>query len=169
MKMNERNAIKHKKGKWSQTNIPHKGWTCVDIEDLEEPSLTCEMCESQTIRYVHYMSHPDYRDELKVGCVCAGHMEEDLLTAKKRDDFLKSRSSKRKRWLYRNWKISLKGNEYLKVDGYIVTVFNKNDKWVGYIKEIDGGYEIFSRNKYNSLEEIKLACFDMLTKVLAES
>jgi hypothetical protein len=38
----------------------------------------CEMCESQTIRYVQHMEHPDYPDVLKVGCICAGHMEENL-------------------------------------------------------------------------------------------
>ena len=168
IKMNESEAIKFKRGKWSQTGVPHKGWTCVDIEDLEEPSMICEMCESQEIRYVHYMHHPSYKDELKVGCICAGHMEQDLGRAKKRDDFLKSRSSKRKRWLSRNWKISAKGNEYLKVDGYLITVFNKNGKWVGCIKEIDGNYEKFSRKNYESSDKLKLASFDLLTKILAE-
>jgi len=40
-------------GKWSQAGVPHRGWTCVDIDDLGEPSATCEMCETQEIRYVH--------------------------------------------------------------------------------------------------------------------
>lgn len=167
--MNESEAIKQKRGKWSEPGVPHKGWSCVDIEDLEKPSLTCEMCESQTIRYVHYMSHPEYSEELKVGSICAGHMEQDLQSAKKRDDFLKSRASKRKRWLSRNWKTSKKGNDYLKVDGYLVTVYFKNGNWVGYIKEIDGDYEITSRKKYDSSDKIKLACFDMVTKKLSEA
>lgn len=53
--MNEENHIHNKHGKWSQKNIPHKDWTCIDIEDTGELSTTCEMCESQSIRYVHYM------------------------------------------------------------------------------------------------------------------
>lgn len=32
-------------GEWAQCGVPHKGWTCVDIEDLGEPSAVCEMCE----------------------------------------------------------------------------------------------------------------------------
>jgi hypothetical protein len=47
-------------GKWAQPGVPHKGWRCVDIEDLGEPSATCEMCEAQEIRYVHHMEHPSY-------------------------------------------------------------------------------------------------------------
>lgn len=59
-------------GKWSQPGVPHKGWTCLDIEDLGEPSATCEMCEAQEIRYVHHMEHPNYSGSLGCGCVCAG-------------------------------------------------------------------------------------------------
>jgi len=59
------------RGKWSEATVPHKGWSCVGVDDLEEPSQVCEMCESVDIRYVHYMEHPDYPATLAVGCVCA--------------------------------------------------------------------------------------------------
>jgi hypothetical protein len=36
------------RGKWSDPEIPRKGWECIDFEDLDEPSDTCEMCEFQT-------------------------------------------------------------------------------------------------------------------------
>lgn len=39
--------------------MPHRGWTCIDIE-VEEPAAICEMCEVMSIRYAHYMTHPDY-------------------------------------------------------------------------------------------------------------
>ena len=67
------------RGKWSQTGVPHRGWACVGIEDLEEPAQFCEMCESVEIRYVHLMEHPDYPETLGVGCICAEHMEEDYV------------------------------------------------------------------------------------------
>ena len=44
-------------GKWNQSRVPHKGWSCVGFEDLGEPSTICEMCEHQEIRYVHTMRH----------------------------------------------------------------------------------------------------------------
>lgn len=166
--MNETDAIKAQKGKWAEKGVPHKGWNCCDIEDLGEPKQICEMCESQTIRYVHHMVHPQFAVELKVGCVCAGNMEENILNAKGRDAMLKSRSAKRKRWLSRKWKISAKGNDYIEVDGYRITIFFQNNTWAGCIDEINGNYKDFSRRKYESKDKMKLACFDLLTKRLAE-
>ena len=48
-----------RRGKWSEAGVPKKGWTCVGVEDLEEPSQLCEMCDSAEIRYAHIMEHPD--------------------------------------------------------------------------------------------------------------
>ena len=42
-------------GKWSQIGVPHRGWTCVSVDDLGAPDAVCEMCETQAIRYVHHM------------------------------------------------------------------------------------------------------------------
>lgn len=75
----EESLVAAGRGKWSQPGLPHRGWHCVDIEDLGEPQVECEMCESQTIRFVHHMEHPDYSQVLEVGCICAGHMEGMLL------------------------------------------------------------------------------------------
>lgn len=80
----EEEVVAAKRGKWSVAGVPHKGWICVDIEDLGEPSSECEMCESQTIRYVHHMQHPDYPGVLQVSCVCAGHMEGNLAASRAR-------------------------------------------------------------------------------------
>ena len=66
------------RGKWSQAGVPHRGWQCIDIEDLGEPYAECQMCESQIVRYVHYMEHHSYSEILEVGCICAGHMEGDV-------------------------------------------------------------------------------------------
>jgi hypothetical protein len=44
-------------GKWSRAGVPHKGWECVDVEDLENDRAICEMCEVTEIRYVHTMVH----------------------------------------------------------------------------------------------------------------
>ena len=55
------------RGKWSEKGVPKKGWICVGIDDLGEPSTICEMCESVEIRYVHSMQHPNYAETLDVG------------------------------------------------------------------------------------------------------
>ena len=83
-------------GKWKMPGVPHKGWSCTGYEDLGEPSATCEMCEVSEIRYVHYMSHPNYHATLACGCICAGHLEEDYEGAVAREKVLKSQAGRRK-------------------------------------------------------------------------
>src|SRR5262249_6875738 len=52
--------------------------------------ITCEMCESQEVRYVHIMTHPNYKGQLEVGCVCAGNMGEGYAVASRRErEFIK--------------------------------------------------------------------------------
>src|SRR5262245_58588209 len=89
-------------GKWRLPGVPHKGWQCLDVEDLDEPSFICEMCEVQIIRYVHHMWHDDYGG-LKVGCICAGHMEQDIVGARRREASFKLTLARRRRWLSRRW------------------------------------------------------------------
>ena len=113
MAISEEDLVASKKGKWSVAGVPHRGWVCVDIEDLGEPSIECDM------------SHDDYPDVLQVGCVCAGHMEGDLAASKAREVSMKSRSAKRKRWLSRAWKVSAKGNPYISADGYRIIVYQR--------------------------------------------
>lgn len=101
----------------------------MDIDDLGEPSQTCEMCEAQEIRYVHYMQHPEYPDVLGVGCVCAENMEEDPLRPREREKRLRSLAGRRKSWARRNWRVSAKGNAYINTEGYNLTVFPSPSGW----------------------------------------
>jgi len=48
------------------------------------------MCEVQKIRYIHNMAHSQYPQQLVVGCICAGYMEENLDAARRREANLKS-------------------------------------------------------------------------------
>jgi hypothetical protein len=73
-------------GRWSEEGVPKKGWVCVAWEDLGEPDEVCGMCLTQEIRYVHTMHHPKFGEELRVGVVCAGNMEQDLVGAKTREE-----------------------------------------------------------------------------------
>lgn len=158
------------RGKWSVSEIPHKGWSCIEIEDLGEITDECEMCESQEIRYVHFMQHADYGEILRVGCVCAGHMEENMVAAEARDYFMKLRRSKRMRWVQRKWKKSQKGNEYIKSDGFIITIFYKSGNWAAHVKQENSDeVGIFSRRKYINDGQAKLAAYDYITKLLSQN
>ncbi len=117
-------------GKWSDPGVPHKGWTCVDVEDLGEPSETCEMCESAVIRYVHRMEHPDYAEELNVGCVCAEHMSGDYVGPKQRERELRGVAKRRVGWLQRrSWKRSASGFPYINAGIWRVAVFRYGGGW----------------------------------------
>ncbi len=163
----EEKLVASGRGKWSVAGVPHKGWQCVDIEDLGEPQVQCEMCESQTIRYVHYMEHPKYEEVLEVGCVCAGNMEGDLVAAKHRETTMKSTSSKRKRWLTRKWKVSAKGNPWLRADGYRITVYERAGGWAATVSDDEKDKVFHSRRNYKTEELAKLWVFDYITKLLA--
>lgn len=151
-------------GKWSQVGVPHRGWTCVDIEDLGSPDAICEMCERQEIRYVHFMEHPDYPEILKCGCVCAGHMEEDLEAARRRDDTMHSAARRRRAWPSRkSWKTSPKGNLHISSDGYHITVFRKGASWSAVISQPASGFKRFARRTYPTQVAAQLATFDALS------
>jgi hypothetical protein len=159
-------AVRSHRGKWSRKGFPHRGWRCVDIEDHGELGPTCEMCESQKIRYIHSMEHRDVAGILACGCVCAGNMEGDLAAARERDALMISRAAKRKRWLDRKWKESKKGNDYIKADGYIVTVFYRDGHWNGCVSAEVGDFQKFSRRSYQTSDKAKLAAFDLITGLL---
>jgi hypothetical protein len=165
--LTEEQLVVHRRGKWSDAGVPHKGWHCVDIEDLGEPQATCEMCESQTIRYVHHMEHPSFQGALAVGCVCAGHMEGDQSAARGREASMRGRTSKRARWLTRNWRMSAKGNPTIKADGFRVTVYVRGQGFAATVAAQDGNGLYHARRNYPTVDEAKLAAFDHITRLLA--
>ncbi len=112
-----------KRGKWSEPGVPHRGWHCVDVEDLGEPSQLCQMCEGVDVRYVHHMQHADYPDVLAVGCVCAEHMEEDYAGPRRREERVKKAARRRASWARRAWNLSRKGNFYINAEGFNITIF----------------------------------------------
>ena len=165
----EERLVVARRGKWSRSGVPHRGWHCVDIEDLGSPQVECGMCESQNIRYVHHMEHPAYPEVLEVGCVCAGHMEEDVAAARTREASMKSREGKRKRWLTRKWKISKNGNPWLSADGYRVVVSEKQSGWAATVTFESTNLPHHSRRTFKTIEEAKLAAFDHVTRLLAKN
>jgi hypothetical protein len=162
----EEQAVAQGRGKWSQPGVPHRGWSCVEIEDLDDERRTCEMCESREIRYAHHMRHTQFADVLVVGCVCAGHMEGDLAAARERDQQMANRSVRRRRWLTRQWKRSAKGNEWLRADGFRVTIYRKGGAWAATVaSEEDEKFVRHSQRRYGAVDAAKLAAFDVITRL----
>lgn len=154
-------TITRRQGKWSQPNVPHKGWSCIDVEDLGATEAVCEMCEAQEIRYIHYMTHPDHHEILGVGCVCAEHMEEDYAAPRRRERLLRNSAERKRRWLSRNWRTSTKGNAYLNTDGFNITIFEmRGGTWGGVLTDRESGQSIGSKRRYATEDQAKLAAFD---------
>lgn len=152
-------------GLWARSGIPHRGWTCTDIEDLEDDREICEMCESTEIRYAHIMSHPDYPEPLRVGCICAGHMEGDYTVARLREAELRNLVFRRNNWLSRKWRKSFYGNEYLNVGEFNIVVYAKGRAWGVMIKHRRTGQGVKSDDPYPTCEAAKLAGFDQMIKM----
>jgi hypothetical protein len=156
-------------GKWTEYGVPQRGWSCVSVYDVEEPTHVCEMCEVQLVRFVHVMRHPDYPEGLDVGCVCAGHMEGDYRGARLREQQFKQRVTRRARWLSRKWRTSRKGNEYLNADGFNVVVFRYGRHWTARVARRDAKFERPVRRLCESADAAKLAAFDFMAEVNCES
>jgi hypothetical protein len=114
---------------WDNPGIPHKGWVCIDMEDLgeceefEEPIYEkCQMCGKEDIRFVHIMKHSEV-GILRVGCNCAAKMEEDPSNPRKRDTECKNKASRRKSFLNKQWRARGNGNFTLRYKGDMITIF----------------------------------------------
>lgn len=106
-------STKSGSGKWKDSVTPKTGWMCQEIEDIGAATQQCQMCERETIRYVHKMRHTQ-GSPLGVGCICAGHMEGDLVGAKDREKYLRNRTTRRSKWLaHSGWKESKQGNPHI--------------------------------------------------------
>jgi hypothetical protein len=148
-------------GKWSSLEVPRQGWICISTEDLGEPQLICEMCEKEEIRYVHHMEHPKNPEVLKVGCICAGYMEESTIAAKQREVYLKNRAANRKRWTSRIWKCGLRGN-YIVSGKYRITIYHKHSGWWVEIQTLTAAKVHYPTQHFETMDEAKLYAFDYI-------
>lgn len=160
-------------GKWRDAVTPKRGWRCFGIEDLGAGNYQeCNMCEREQVRYLHHMRHGNTEErqiELAVGCICAGYMDgffdtkqdvdESIRSAKARQRDIENRDGRRQNFpnLSRPaWKISAKGNPYIKYKGFNIVITTGRGRFSALI---DGtGIE----NWFDTEEGAKFAAFDYL-------
>lgn len=142
--------------------MPHRGWVNVGTEDLGENTQICEMCESVEIRFAHYEEHPDYPETLIVGCICAEHMECDYAAPRDREKRLKGAVRRRKSWEKRRWKRSAKGNSYMALEGFRITIMAKTHGWIIAIANQQTNTARFGSKVYGTEDAAKAAAFDAL-------
>lgn len=170
----ERDAISQGRGKWGQPGVPHKGWVCVGEydtfeEDGEDEFHTCGMCESAQVRFVHIMENERYPDQLLCGCVCAGHMAEDLVSAEVRDATMRSKAGRRDRFPNRaGWRKSAKGTPYIKVQGFHLMVVSRGAQGFGVGATPPGAQQpVWGGKRYATVEAAQKGCFDAWQHLLS--
>ena len=147
------------RGKWSLQGVPHKGWRFSGLEDLGDLVGTCEMCETQSIRYVHNMDHPNYPGVLGVGSVCAGHMEGDFEAAEQREKKAVSLAGRRATWMKGQWRQSRNGNPYINRNGFNVVLYARSGRWAYKITQRESGHS-WQGSRFATRDEAKLAAFE---------
>ncbi|WP_188400438.1 hypothetical protein [Sporomusa sp. GT1] len=155
---------------WDKSGIPHKGWTCIfmedlgaDLEDLDADERkdyyeNCEMCNHEGIRYVHIMEHPEFDGQLRVGCSCAEKMEEDYANPRLREKALRNKYSRLATFMKKKWTLRPNGNYTLKFKGYYITIMSSKFKKDEY-GIIFNGKQTW---KINSLSKAKRVAFDII-------
>lgn len=154
-------------GRWDKNGLPHKGWSCVGMEDLGSPDGVCDMCGKEEIRYVHFMEHPDVDGTVSTGCICAEKLEDEYgherSRARRREARLKSAAGRRSRWPdLQGWRRSQKGNVHIRKGGRHVVIFASGSRFK-FLIEGTKGSRYFSPRSYGDVEEAKLSAFDELT------
>jgi hypothetical protein len=150
--------------RWNHTDIPQKGWTLVDVEDIREDGQTeddtpyeeCMMCGNNKIRYVHIVSHPEIDQDFRVGCNCAERMTNDYVNPQKREKELRIKNNRRINWIKKQWKVSKNGNRFLNYEEHFLLIFQdkKNQK---YKVKID---ETYGRKSFDNFTQAKIAAFN---------
>lgn len=157
----------------SESGVPHKGWSLVDVIDLRDDGHffgdyeNCQFCGKEQIRFVHLLKHDAYPSEMRVGCICSCHLTQDYVTPKVRERAARNRAARKEKFLTRKWKTTVLGGETVKLKGYQVTVGQLPNGlyrvWIRYeywVRAKEG------KNLYPTAEAAKLRAFDAVHEII---
>ena len=154
---------------WNKIGIPHKGWECIDVFDLKDENNfagdieyeQCEMCGNEKLRFVHVMKHPEYRNILHVGCICAEKMSEDYENPRKSETMLKNKAARKNNFNRVEWRFNAaKGTYSKKYKGEYITIIKSRYGNFG----VAFAEQIIWENKGN-----KILSFELAEKVAFET
>lgn len=151
----------------STPGVPHKGWQLNDVIDLQlDEGLVfgeyedCEFCDQEQIRYVHILSHSDYFDSIRVGCICSCNLTEDYVTPKRRERELRNAAARRARFPDRKWRTTKRGGQTITIDGFRVTVGKiSTGKFRLWINSKEG------TRSYDELRTAKIRAYDAVQEM----
>ncbi len=134
---------------WSQCGMPHRGWTYVDCVDSGGLDEECQFC-GNSIRYVHYITHPEIAGQVGVGCVCAETLTRDYVRPKERHKAIAARAKR----LNIPWRPSKQGYT-AKYRDYRLTVFERESRWVAVVSKGESR-KAYSPGSTDTVEEAYL-------------
>ncbi len=147
-----------------ELDAPLENWSCVEVVDGETADFICELCGCDKVRYIHVMAHEDYVGVLRVGCVCAGYMEGDLIAARARDEAAKKKSSRRANFRKKTWTEVNENTWAVKYKQRSVQI--ERDAFRGrdfYKISIDTDqYQWWDNRRIETLEDAKLCVFELI-------
>ena len=121
----------------STPGCPKVGWQwlrAIDLHDDEGREYgdyeQCEFCDKEQIRFVHYLRHPDWKDEIAVGRICADALSGDV-RADSEERRLRNRAQRKTNFLkLKSWRTSAKGNYWIEYqEHHIIVVRCSNGKF----------------------------------------
>ena len=144
---------------WNIPGLPHTGWHCLSVTELEAPDHTCEMCRKEDIRFVHNLSHPQ-GIFLQVGCVCSGKLTGDLTLMVKMNADAKKLANQKKTWFNKDWQTI--GPIYIEkstktFEAYIGKKSNKTWRYSYNVKHVPSGKKFAGKSmiKQNAIDSIE--------------
>lgn len=146
-------------------NAPLVGWNCEEVIDTGDAYETCELCGCPSVRYIHVMHHDDYVESVKVGCICAGIMEGDVMASQERERKIKNRANRKKTFNNKTWTDTRKGSIKLKFKGSFCLICKAsnpygNSHFYGYV---NGKQMIVDRRtSFRTVESLKNVMFDYI-------
>lgn len=149
---------------------PQDGWWLRRWEDLgADPAfwIRCDNKCGHRLRYVHFLNHHDWPGCIKVGCCCAAKLSSDydpteyerrMISLAKREQLFVTSP---------RWRVSKKGNPWLKAGKRIVTIFSKGPWWFACIAK-KGEPQPSWGNDFLSIEAAKRWAFRRLEELKEE-
>lgn len=136
--------------------LPEDGWYCEDVEDNEDDDFVCELCGCTRVRFIHHMKNFFTRDELLVGCICAGAMEGNIEAARDREREMKNRAARKRNFPNRSgWKYTRNGGRY--IDHCGKRIFINKSRSGGY--RVNCGGSISWIYKGQTIRDFTTACY----------
>ena len=126
----------------------------------------CEMCGKEKIRYVHLLRHPDYGEEIRVGCDCASKMMCDYTIPHERERNLKNRVNRRNNFMKKQWHLkSNTGNYTLRYKGDQITIVrNKFDQGWGVVFKGEWQWKYHGR-RITDFDTARIVAFNLFDEL----